>query len=131
MMYHLKHGENIGGIKLNQAYTNDGKDYLHAGGITMYTDQWKITVDDDPIYLTYLEYQLLQELIKARGNVLTREILLERVWGYMNACVLETRTVDVHIGRLRKKLGKQRGSVITVRNVGYRMDFYPEWIRDG
>lgn len=94
----------------------------------MQTSQWTITVDGRPIELTYLEYRMLQELILAQGNVLTREALLERVWGYDKTLLLETRTVDVHMGRLRRKLGESGKHVITVRNVGYRMAISPHWI---
>jgi len=99
-----------------------------AGAIVMSPWQWKATVAGAPVDLTYLEYRLLQELIEARGNVLRREVLLKRVWDIGNAASLTTRTVDVHMARLRKKLGKHRHSIITVRNVGYRMDFTSEWI---
>ncbi len=63
-----------------------------------------------------------------KGKVISRETLLERVWHYGNVSLLETRTVDVHIGRLRRKLGNAGELIITVRNVGYRMAFSPEWI---
>jgi len=101
---------------------------FRAGAIVMSPWQWKATVAGEPVDLTYLEYRLLQELIEARGNVMRRKVLLERVWGIGNAAQLTTRTVDVHMARLRKKLGKHRNSIITVRNVGYRMDFTSEWI---
>lgn len=101
---------------------------LYAGTIEMQTSKWTVTVDGEPVELTYLEYRLLQELILAQGNVLSRETLLQRVWGYDNTLLLETRTVDVHMGRLRRKLGESGKHVITVRNVGYRMAISPHWI---
>jgi two-component system alkaline phosphatase synthesis response regulator PhoP len=70
------------------------------------------------IYLTYKEYELLKFLALNRGRVFTREVLLDKVWGYDNYA--GTRTVDIHIQRLRTKLGGGSSSFIqTVRNVGY------------
>ena len=70
------------------------------------------------IYLTYKEYELLKFLALNRGRVFTREVLLDKVWGYDNYA--GTRTVDIHIQRLRTKLGGKSSSFIqTVRNVGY------------
>jgi DNA-binding response OmpR family regulator len=55
-------------------------------------------------------------------------MLLERVWGYKRALDLETRTLDVHMSRLRTKLGSAGSNIITVRSVGYRMNVVPEWL---
>lgn len=109
-------------------FNNTDLTRLSAGNIKMQTAQWTVTVSDQPIQLTYLEFRLLQELMLARGSVLTRETLLQRIWGYDNTSVLETRTVDAHMGRLRRKLGDASKHVITVRNVGYRMAISPNWL---
>ena len=101
---------------------------LSAGIIELRTDNWTVSVADKVIKLTYLEFRLLQELIRARGTVLTREDLLQTIWGHENTTYLETRTVDVHMARLRKKLGAASSHLITVRKVGYRIDIAPEWI---
>lgn len=109
--------------------TDDNEaDVVSAGIITIETRQWRVSVSGTPIDLTYIEYLLLKALVLERGKVISRETLLERVWRYGNVSMLETRTVDVHIGRLRKKLGEAGNLIITVRNVGYRMAFSPEWI---
>jgi DNA-binding response OmpR family regulator len=55
-------------------------------------------------------------------------MLMERVWGYRRSLDLETRTLDVHISRLRAKLGSAASNIITVRSVGYRMNVVPEWL---
>lgn len=60
--------------------------------------------------------------MEAKGRVLRREFLLERVWGYGRSVDVESRTIDVHIGRLRGKLGPEGAGILTVRNVGYRFD---------
>ncbi|MEK7879658.1 MAG: winged helix-turn-helix domain-containing protein, partial [candidate division NC10 bacterium] len=56
------------------------------------------------------------------GRVLSRELLLDRVWGYARAGEIESRTVDVHVRRLRQKLGAEVRRILTVKNVGYRFE---------
>lgn len=103
---------------------------MKAGDITIDTRQWLVSVAGKPVNLTYIEYLLLKTLMEEQGKVVTREILLERVWAYGNVNLLETRTVDVHLARLRKKLGASADMILTVRNVGYRMAFSPEWLQE-
>ncbi len=69
--------------------------------------------------LTHQEFELLRYLAQHRGRVFTREALLERAWGYRY--VGGTRTVDIHVRRVRAKLGEQGSLIETVRNVGYKM----------
>lgn len=107
---------------------NHDSDLLTASNIKIHTQKWLVTVADQPIDLTYIEYLILKALMIAKGKVISRQILLEQVWGYGNGSLLTTRTVDVHIGRLRKKLGDEGSHIITVRNVGYRMALSPDWI---
>jgi len=77
------------------------------------------SLDTRPLGLTRKEYDLLALLIQNAGEVVTREALLMRVWGYSNQ--IRTRTLDVHIRRLRKKLGEHSGTYIeTIFSVGYR-----------
>lgn len=102
---------------------------LKAGTIEMLTEQWVVYVDGAAVNLTEKEYRLLQELLEVKGRVLTRENLLERVWGHQKHINLETRTVDVHMSRLRNKLGSSGKNIITVRNVGYRINVSLEWLR--
>ncbi len=76
-------------------------------------------LDAKPLGLTRKEYDLLALLIQNAGEVVSRETLLLRVWGYSNQ--IRTRTLDVHIRRLRKKLGEHSGTYIeTIFSVGYR-----------
>jgi two-component system alkaline phosphatase synthesis response regulator PhoP len=80
---------------------------------------YSVEVDKKPIVLTAKEFDLLYVLMKNAGRILTREFLLERIWGY--AVDVSTRTVDVHIRRLRKKLGTKYAELIqTFRGVGYK-----------
>ena len=72
--------------------------------------------------LTPKEFDLLRALAEARGRVLSREFLLDRVWGYASAGEIESRTVDVHVRRLRVKLGEEGQRITTVKGVGYRLE---------
>ena len=74
------------------------------------------------VELTSKEFDLLVALLGANGRVLSREVLLDRVWGLDQALEIETRTVDVHVGQLRKKLGRESKRLLTVKNAGYRFD---------
>ncbi|MEY4642393.1 MAG: Alkaline phosphatase synthesis transcriptional regulatory protein phoP [Pseudomonadota bacterium] len=102
---------------------------LRAGRIEMDLDRWVVTVDGQPVNLTIKEARLLQELLEAKGRVLTRDTLLQRVWGHEKDLDINTRTVDVHIGRLRSKIDPSGGHIITVRNIGYRIDIALDWIK--
>ena len=92
---------------------------LVAGSICVDERAHSVHVGDTEVQLTLKEYQLLCLLMKNRGAVLTRDVLLENIWGYGNES--ETRTVDVHIRTLRQKLGVGGSMIETVRGVGYRM----------
>lgn len=101
---------------------------LKAGEINMALDRRVVYVSGKAVELTHKEFRLLEELLSERGRVLTREVLLARIWRHTNVDKLHTRTVDIHISRLRQKLGYSGNNIITVRNVGYRTDIAPEWI---
>jgi two-component system, OmpR family, phosphate regulon response regulator PhoB len=79
----------------------------------------RVTVSDEEIPLTALEFRLLLDLATRIGRVQSRDALLERVWGY--APGVETRTVDTHVKRLREKLLAAADYIETVRGVGYRV----------
>ncbi len=76
-------------------------------------------VNGAPVDLTYKEFELLKLFMKNVGIVLTRDVLLEKIWGYDFDG--ETRTVDVHIRTLRQKLGEAGDFIDTIRGVGYRI----------
>jgi two-component system phosphate regulon response regulator PhoB len=94
-------------------------DAMRAGGIQILPDRRQCFVGSAPVSLTAKEFDLLLELMKARGNVLTREFLMDRVWGYHSDAA--SRTLDTHVRRLREKLGQDGGRIETVRGVGYRI----------
>jgi DNA-binding response OmpR family regulator len=92
---------------------------LHFKDLTLDLATYQAAVDHIPVDLTFMEYELLRFFITHQGRVWTREQLLERVWGY--EYFGGARTVDVHVRRLRAKLGEERASwITTVRSVGYR-----------
>lgn len=82
----------------------------------------KVRVDEQEVELTAIEFDLLKALAENRGRVLTREQLLEKVWG--GAYFGEIRVVDVHLGHIRQKLGRE-DLIATVRGVGYRFEDEP------
>lgn len=93
---------------------------IKIDGLVIDMLNYEVSVDGEPVELTYKEYELLRFLAMRRGRVFTRESLLDHVWGY--DYYGGTRTVDVHIRRLRAKLGPALENLIeTVRNVGYRL----------
>lgn len=92
---------------------------LTAGSISIDERAHTVCVSGRDVQLTLKEYQLLVLLMKNQGAVLTRDVLLENIWGYGSES--ETRTVDVHIRTLRQKLGDSGAMIETVRGVGYRM----------
>ena len=81
-------------------------------------DAVAVTVDGDPVRLTRREFELLRYLVEHRNRVVSRDRLLERVWGFDQS--IETRSVDVHVGRLRAKMGSAGRQIETVVGLGYR-----------
>lgn len=89
------------------------------GGICMDKKKHEVTVDGEVVALTLKEFELLRRLMENKNIVLTRDRLLEEIWGYDFDG--ETRTVDVHVRTLRQKLGREGELIETVRGVGYRI----------
>ncbi len=90
-----------------------------VGDVTINADKHTVTAHGETVALTLKEFQLLRVLMENPGVVLTRDKLLETVWGYDFDG--ETRTVDVHIRTLRQKLGSSGAMIETVRGIGYRV----------
>ena len=93
-----------------------------VGGLELDIEKHQLTLKGKEIELTSKEFDLLRALWEANGRVLSRDFLLNQVWGYDESINIETRTVDMHIGQLRKKLKSEDHRVVTVKNVGYRFD---------
>ena len=92
---------------------------LKAGSIAIDPARHQVRVNGKRVHLTSLEFKLLRTLIQRRGRVQDRDKLLNDVWGYES--VIDTRTVDTHVRRLREKLGKAGDVIETVRGFGYRL----------
>lgn len=94
-------------------------DILTFEGIEMDYEKRVLRINNEIVKLTYKEFELLYYLLKNENIVLTREMIMNEVWGFDFEG--ETRTVDVHIGTLRQKLGESGKLIQTIRNVGYKV----------
>lgn len=104
---------------LRRGTTEQTDERLSAGPISIDPERHEVSVNGKRIDLTSLEFKLLRTLMQRRGRVQERDRLLNEVWGYES--VIDTRTVDTHVRRLREKLGKAGDIVETVRGFGYRV----------
>ena len=96
---------------------------LKIGELVIDFSKIAVTVKNKPVELTSKEFELLKTLVKARGRVLSRDYLLDNIWGFDHAIEIQTRTVDVHIRTLRKKLKTASKGIVTVKNYGYRFEY--------
>lgn len=94
---------------------------LRAGGIELDAERYEVRVRGKDVPLTSKEFEFLKILLQAGGRALSRDQILEKVWGYDRSMEIDTRTVDQHVARLREKLGAEAARVATVKNVGYRI----------
>lgn len=85
--------------------------------ITLSAETRAVTINGDPVDLTYKEFELLKLLMSSPGTVFERDFILDKIWGYDSS----GRTLDVHIRTLRSKLGDCGKYILTVRNVGYKL----------
>jgi two-component system phosphate regulon response regulator PhoB len=92
---------------------------LRLANIRLYPDRRQCFTGSQQVVLTVKEFDLLHELMLAGGNVCTREVLMDKVWGYHGEAI--SRTLDTHVRRLRDKLGQEARHLETVRGIGYRM----------
>jgi len=107
------------GLRRTQAAARTGQTNVYQGKYLVADfDAVAIAVEGRPIRLTRREFDLLRFLVDNKNRVLSRDRLLERVWGYDRA--IETRSVDVHVGRLRSKLGAAGQQIETIVGLGYR-----------
>jgi DNA-binding response OmpR family regulator len=121
VLYPFRKGElSIRIVKvLGRRDLNIDDNVLSIGNLTINLSEYSVYLNNEKIVFTYKEFELLRLLVQNKGTVFTRKDLLAKIWGveYIGG----TRTVDVHIKRLRGKLGDEFNSIIeTVRNVGYR-----------
>ncbi len=102
---------------------------IRHGGLVIDLERYKVTVDEEVVDLTYKEYELLRFLSSNPGKPFTREALLNQVWGY--DYYGGSRTVDVHVRRIRSKIERGEPFIETVRNVGYRFVEPPQAANEG
>ena len=95
---------------------------LRSGTIELDMTKHELRLKGKPVEITAKEFELLRVLMSSKERVLTREVLLSKVWGYENSVNIETRTVDMHVGQLRKKLKHEAERIVTIKSVGYRFD---------
>ena len=96
---------------------------LEAGPVRMDVDRHVVTVDGEPVQLPLKEFELLELLLRNAGRVLTRGQLIDRVWG--SDYVGDTKTLDVHVKRLRAKVEPDPANpqhIVTVRGLGYKFE---------
>jgi two-component system phosphate regulon response regulator PhoB len=103
---------------LRRLRTVESASVLNVDEFRLDKNNFEISVSGKRLELTTTEFKLLVALLERRGRTLSRQTLLQDVWGYEN--VIDTRTVDTHIRRLREKLGEAADRIVTIRGEGYR-----------
>jgi DNA-binding response OmpR family regulator len=92
-----------------------------VGSLQMNFEKYEVRVGSKEVALSPKEFEFLKLLVQARGRVLSRDRLLETVWGADQSMEIDTRTVDQHVARLRRKLGVEGERIVTVKNAGYKV----------
>ena len=92
---------------------------LEAGGVRLHPEAFRLEVGGQEVVMTATEFKLLHFLMSRANRVQTRDTLLTEVWGYSEG--VDSRTVDTHIRRLRRKLGSEASRIETIVGVGYRL----------
>ena len=100
--------------------SGDTEDVLSCGSVRLDSVKRLVTAQGEPVELTYKEFELLRLLMKNCGIVISRDVIMERVWD--SSFEGESRTIDVHVRSLRQKLGACGAIIKTIRNVGYMAD---------
>jgi len=98
----------------------DEESLIVCSGMTLDTERRMVYVEKKPVDLTYKEFELLKLLMRNQGIVISREVIMDRVWE--SSFEGESRTIDVHVRTLRQKLGEAGALIKTIRNVGYLIE---------
>lgn len=109
-------------LRRSQEKPKPGPEFIKIGTLELDIGKHELRLKGKAVEVTAKEFDLLRMLMESHGRVLTREVLLEKVWGYDHSVNIETRTVDMHIGQLRKKLKNEAERIVTIKSVGYRFD---------
>ena len=107
------------GAIMRRGEAKEDDERLTVGPITVDPARYRVSVNRKRINLTAVEFKLLRTLMQRRGRLQDRDRLLKDVWGYDS--MIDTRTVDTHVTRLREKLGQAGDAIETVRGFGYRL----------
>lgn len=110
--------------RADQTIADQAAGLLKAGPLEIDSARYEVRIDKNPIPLTVTEFKLLAALAKARGRVLSRDQLLDKVMG--EDVIVTDRTIDVHVTAIRRKLGDYHWVIRTIRGVGYRFQESPE-----
>ena len=105
-------------LRRTTGLSQEASPVLQSRGLQMDTETYQAYSNGEKLQLTLKEFELLRFLLENKGKVITRDKLLDKIWGY--EYVGESRTVDVHIRHLRQKLGEAGNAIETVRGIGYR-----------
>ena len=100
--------------------SDEQAELLECGDVTLDKEKRMVYAHGEPVDTTYKEFELLALLMKNQGIVISRDVIMERVWE--SSCEGESRTIDVHVRSLRQKLGESGALIKTIRNVGYMID---------
>lgn len=106
-------------LRRNKLSSRSSQSVLQVGDITIDNDRREVTINGEPIVLRTQEFELLRVMAEEEGRVFSREQLLHQAWGYSFAG--QTRTVDVHIAQLRKKLALSTARIETITGFGYKL----------
>ena len=109
----------VGALLRRVQRANEVEPRQQFGPIAIDADRHVVTVENEEVRLTAKEFLLLEYLVRHRGRVLSRDLLLSDVWGYQYTG--GTRTVDVHVSRLREKIPYLAGALETVKQFGYKL----------
>jgi len=105
---------------LRRYSTETSRDFFVLGDLKIYFDEMRVFIGDEEVQLTKREFQILEYLVRNKGMVLKREKILTAIWGLVDDIDENSRTLDVHINNIKKKLGKYKDVIKTIRGVGYR-----------
>ncbi len=105
---------------LRRYSSETSRDFFVLEGLKIYFDEMRVLIDDEEVQLTKKEFQILEYLARNKGIVLKREKILTAIWGVVDDIDENSRALDVHINNIKKKLGKYKDLIKTVRGIGYR-----------
>lgn len=107
-------------VKKLLSRTENSNETLSFKGVTIDKSAYSVYIDNEPVKFTKKEYELLVLLIENKNKILTRDLIIKKIWGF--EYIGETRVVDSHIKKIRKKLGVYSNYIVTIVSVGYKLE---------